>query len=71
MNSPSYEVFGLDDAVKMAAGNGGGRLALQLALHATFDAQQDPARHQGLCRPGKFRGQYLAGVMQPYSRSDQ
>ena len=44
MNSPAFDTLGLDDAVKMAAGNGGGRLGLQLALHATFDAQQDPPR---------------------------
>ena len=44
MSSLAFEALGLDDAVKMTAGNGGGA-RLHLALHATFDAQQDPPRH--------------------------
>ena len=51
MNSPALDTLGLDDGVTTAAGNGGARHGLQLALHATFDAQQDPRVSRAFAGP--------------------
>ena len=79
MSSPPFEAFGLDDAVKMAAGKGGG--ALHSAVYPTFGAQQCAPRDHGLRMSGEFCGEHLAGMTQPslcidgvglwYSRCDR